>query len=183
MPICKQNRLRNCIDKRLVMVLNRDMRNCLLPAVVLAMMFASCSQVQTTRITGMADLPLKSTELPDDRWQEAPLRANAQYVLYGANSHRERQLRVGDYYFLRWYDAEPQKPVRIEMLYTQALTGADVLTRTVEYKEPREAAGSRKEQFHFSGEERARRGDIMTWRVNLYCDGKLVDSLQSYLWE
>ena len=131
----------------------------------------------------MVDLPLKSTDLPNERWQEAPLRANAQYVLYGANTNKERRLRLGDYYYLSWYDAEPQKPVRVEMLYTQALTGADVLSRVVEYTAPRESAGSRKEKFHFSGPERAKRGDVMTWKVNLYCDGQLVDSLQSYLWE
>ncbi len=165
------------------MVLNRGMRARLVLSAVAACLLAACSQVQTPYISGMVDLPLKTTELPNERWQEAPLRANAQYVLYGANSGKERQLRVGDYYFLNWYDAEPQKPVRIEMLYTQALTGGDVLSRVVEYNEPRESSGSRKEKFHFSGPERAKRGDIMTWKVNLYCDGKLVDSLQSYLWE
>lgn len=113
----------------------------------------------------------------------APLRANAQFMMYGANTEKERKLRIGDYYFLRWYDAEPQKPVRVEMLYTQALTGADVLTRTVEYNEPREEAGTRREQFHFSGEDRAKQGDVMTWKINLYVDGQLVDSRQSYLWE
>ena len=159
------------------------MRICLTLSALFVTLLASCSQYQTTCITGMADLPLKTTDLPSDRWQEAPLRANAQYVMYGANSEKERQLRIGDYYYLRWYDAEPAKPVKIEMLYTQALTGADVLTRTIEYKEARESAGSRKDTFHFSGPERARRGDVMTWKVNLYCDGKLVDSLQSYLWE
>lgn len=148
-----------------------------------AALLASCSQYQTTGITGMADLPLKTTDLPGESWEEAPLRANAQYAMYGANSAKERKLRIGDYYFLRWYDAEPTKPVRLEMLYTQALTGADVLTRTIEYKEPREEAGARKDTFHFSGPDRAKRGDVMTWKVNLYCDGKLVDSLQSYLWE
>lgn len=150
---------------------------------ICAMLLASCSQYQSTCITGMVDLPLKSTDLPDTRWQEAPLRAHAQFAMYGANSEKERKLRQGDYYFLRWYDAEPTQPVKIEMLYTQALTGADVLKRTVEYKEPRASAGSRKETFHFIGEERAKRGDVMTWKVNLYCGGKLVDSLQSYLWE
>ena len=35
----------------------------------------------------------------------------------------------------------------------------------------------------FSGEERAKRGDIMTWKVTLYVDGKEVDTLQSFLWE
>ena len=165
------------------MVLNRGMRARLVLSAVAACLLAACSQVQTPYISGMVDLPLKTTELPNERWQEAPLRANAQYVLYGANSGKERLLRIGDYYFLSWYDAEPQKPVRIEMLYTQALTGGDVLSRVVEYNEPRESSGSRKEKFHFSGPERAKRGDIMTWKVNLYCDGKLVDSLQSYLWE
>lgn len=165
------------------MVLNKYMRIYLALSALSVALLSSCSQVQTTHITDMVDLPLKTTELPDERWQEAPLRANAQYVLYGANSSRERELRVGDYYFLSWYDAEPQKPVKVEMLYTQALTGADVLTRVVEHKEPREKAGSRKEKFHFSGPERAKRGDVMTWKVNLYVDGKVVDSLQSYLWE
>ena len=146
-------------------------------------MLASCSQTQVPHLVGMADLPLKSVDLPSERWQEAPLRANAQYVLYGANSGRERMERLGDYYFLRWYDAEPAKPVRIEFKYTQALTGADVLTRTVEYNEPRESEGERKETFHFSGPERAKRGDIMTWKVELYCDGQQVDTLQSYMWE
>lgn len=159
------------------------MRICLALSAAVVSLLASCSQYQATCIMGMADLPLKTTDLPGERWQEAPLRANAQYAMYGANSRKERELRIGDYYFLRWYDAEPAKPVKIEMLYTQALTGADVLTRTIEYKEPRESAGSRKDTFHFSGPDRAKRGDVMTWKVNLYCDGKLVDSLQSYLWE
>lgn len=165
------------------MVLNRDMRFCFPLLAGVAVMVAACTQVHTTCIMDMADIPLKTEELPNERWQTAPLRANAQYALFGANTKKGRQLRIGDYYFLSWYDAEPQKPVRVEMLYTQALTGADVLTREVVYDEPREEAGPRKEKFHFSGEERAKRGDVMTWKVNLYCDGKLVDSLQSYLWE
>ena len=165
------------------MVLNRGMRARLVLSAVAACLLAACSQVQTPYISGMVDLPLKTTDLPNERWQEAPLRANAQYVLYGANSNKERKLRIGDYYFLSWYDAEPQKPVRIEMLYTQALTGGDVLSRVVEYNEPRESCGSRKEKFHFSGPERAKRGDIMTWKVSIYVDGKEADTLQSFLWE
>lgn len=159
------------------------MRICLTFSCLFAALLTSCTQYQSTCITGMADLPLKSTNLPSDRWQAAPLRANAQYAMFGANSRKERSLRIGDYYFLRWYDAEPAKPVKIEMLYTQALTGADVLTRVIEYTEPREDAGGRRDTFHFSGEDRAKRGDVMTWKVNLYCDGKLVDSMQSFLWE
>lgn len=159
------------------------MRYCLSLFAFCAFFVVSCSQPQTTCITDLADLPLKTISLPGESWKEAPMRANAQFLMYGANSDKERELRKGDFFFLRWYDAEPQKPVRIEMLYTQALTGADVLTRSVEYNEPRTEPGEHREKFHFSGEERAKRGDIMTWKMNLYCDGKLVDSRQSYLWE
>lgn len=159
------------------------MRICLTLSGLFVALLASCAQNKPTCIVGLADLPLRTTDLPGEGWQEAPLRANAQYTMFGANSDKEKQLRIGDYYFLRWYDAEPAKPVKIEMMYTQALTGADVLTRTIEYNEPREEAGNRKDTFHFSGSERAKRGDVMTWKINLYCDGKLVDTEQSYLWE
>lgn len=159
------------------------MRTCHILSVLCALLAVSCTQQQTPYLVSVADLPLKTVDLPNERWQEAPLRANAQYILYGANSGREKAMRVGDYYFLNWYDAAPEKPVKVEMQYTQALTGADVLTRTVEYNEPRESAGERKEKFHFSGPDRAKRGDVMTWKMNLYCDGQLVDSMQSYLWE
>lgn len=159
------------------------MKTRLLFAAICGLFAVSCSQPQTTCITDMADLPLKQTSLPSDSWKNAPVRANAQFLMFGANTQKERELRIGDYYFLRWYDAEPAKPVRVEMLYTQALTGADVLSRVVEYNEPREKAGSRREEFHFTGEERAKRGDVMTWKVNIYVDGQLADSRQSYLWE
>ena len=105
------------------------------------------------------------------------------YVLYGAESNSERRDRIGDYYFVRWYDAEPTKPVRVLMRYTQAATGADELRVEHEMTRPRDAAGTRTERFFFSGEERRKKGDILTWRMELYVDGKLVDSRQSYLWE
>ncbi len=165
------------------MVLNNRMKAFLPIFAFCAFFVVSCSQPQTTCITNMADLPLKTTDLPGEGWKDAPMRANAQFLMYEANSTRQRELCKGDFFFIRWYDAEPQKPVRLEMQYTQALTGGDVLTRTIDYNEPREKACERRDKFHFSGEERAKGGDIMTWKVNLYLDGKLVDSRQSYLWE
>ncbi len=142
---------------------------------------ASCTQ--TTCITSIADLPLKTTAVPPMSWQESPLRANTQYLLYGANTRKEKYDRLGDYYHVNWYDAEPTRPVKLVMQYTQALTASQILTRTIEHKEPRKSSGSRKEEFFFNGEERRKGGDILTWRIELYVDGKLVDSRQSYLWE
>lgn len=162
-------------------VLNRGMRNCLLSSAFLCLtMLPACTQ--TVRICEVSDLPVKTTSLPGMDWEVSPLQANAQYVFFGAHSAKEMKNRLGDYYFLNWYDAEPQQPVRIVMHYTQALTGSQVLTRTVEYKEPRSSAGYRKTRFFFSGPERQKNGDVLSWRLELYCGDRLADYRQSYMW-
>ncbi len=143
----------------------------------------SCQATDSTRITGLADLPLKTTEAPDMSWQKSPLRANAQYLLYGANTYRQKSSRLGDYYYVDWYDADPTRPVKLVMRYTQARTASQLFTRTIDYPAPREHARTHKAEFFFNGEERKLGGDILTWRMELYVDGKMVDSRQSYLWE
>ncbi len=155
----------------------------LLSAALSALALTACTSTETTRITGMADLPLKTDEVPDMSWQKSPLRANAQYHLYGANSSKQKSSRLGDYYYVNWYDADPTRPVKLTMRYTQARTASKQYTRTIDYPAPREDAGSRKAEFFFNGEERKIGGDILTWRMELYVDDKMVDSRQSYLWE
>lgn len=149
----------------------------------LCLLMSACQQQQTTCITALSDLPLKNTKAPSFDWKNTPLRANAQYILYEANSQKERVDLLGDYYFVRWYDAEPQKNVRLVMRYTQAKTGPQVQEKVIEYRTPRESAGEHKERFIFNGAQRAELGDILSWRVELQCDGKVVDSRQSYLWK
>lgn len=164
------------------MVFNSGMRpNPLM--LCLPCLLAACAQVQTTRITDLVDQPLKTTELPGWEWSKAPLRANARYAMYRAHTASQRKERLGDYYYLDWYDAEPQQPVKIVMRYTQALTGMTVQTRTIDIPAPRQKAGTRSAHFFFSGPERAKGGDIMTWRIDLYSGGVLKDHRQSYLWE
>lgn len=153
----------------------------LLLLTMLCVLAPCCTQY--TRITDIADLPLKQTSLPGMDWQLSPIRANARYVLHGTNSQKEREERLGDYYYVNWYDAQPSSHVRIVMSYTQALTASRKLSCSVEYKEPRSHAGTRRDRFFFNGAERARRGDILTWRIDLYVDGKLVDSRRSFLWQ
>ena len=152
----------------------------LLPALLLSAL-TSCSASRTC-IRDIADLPLKEVEPAGMSWQVSPIRAHAQYVLYGAQSAKERLARLGDYYFVEWYDADPTLPIRLEMRYTQALTASEVLTRTLEFNTPRSSAGSRTSHFFFNGEDRAKRGDIMTWQIRLFVDGKLVDTRSSFLW-
>lgn len=142
----------------------------------------SCT-AQRFRITDITDMPLKDIHPANMSWQVSPIRAHTQYVLYGTQSVKEQKDRLGDYYFVNWYDADPTRSVKLEMLYTQARTASKTLSCVVEFKEPRSSAGSRKSVFSFNGPERAKNGDIMTWRINLYVDGAMVDSRHSYLWQ
>ncbi len=144
---------------------------------------ASCSGNATTRITGLVDLPLKDIETPDSSWQKSPLRANSRYLLFGTNTSKQKLARLGDYYYVDWYDADPTRPVQLVMRYTQARTASKLYTRTIDYPAPRKKARAYSAEFFFNGEERKLGGDILTWRMELYVDGKMVDSRQSYLWE
>lgn len=131
------------------MVLNRGMRiRVLLPVLCGVALLPACTQ--TVRITEVADLPVKSTSLYSmSDWEVSPLRANYQYVFHGAYSDKARQARLGDYYFLSWYDAEPEKPVKIVMQYTQAGSASELRSCTVEYAQPRRSSGYRKVNFQF----------------------------------
>lgn len=149
----------------------------------LSAVLSSCSTYDRSFIKEVSDIPLKTTEEPGTDWASAPLRSHAKYVLYGTESQREMENCVGDYYFVTWYDAEPNKRVKVIMRYTQAATGSQVLTTEKEYAAPRKEAATHTERFFFIGDERSKRGDVLTWRMELYVDGKMVDSKQSYLWE
>lgn len=148
-----------------------------------ACLLAACAGVPQSRITDVADLPVKSTDVPALNWQNSPLRANAMYVFYDANTGGQRSAMVGDYYYVSWYDAEPDKAARLLMRYTQAGSGVDVKTREITLPAGRGKAGSRKSEFFFTGAERKAMGDVMSWRIELYVDGQLKDAEQSYLWE
>ena len=80
-----------------------------------------------------------------------------------------------------------QAGIRYELVrtYNTVLNGvgAKELRTECVYPVARSSAETRTERFFFTGDERRAKGDVLTWRMELYVDGKLVDSKQSYLWE
>lgn len=140
---------------------------------------ASCASTGS-HIDKVMDLPLKDNRRPD--WDTGMLRANANYMLFGAVTQQEREDRLGDYYFVTWSDERPDLPARLVFSYTQARTGSRVLESIMEYK-PGRAGGTIREVFAFNGPDRQRDGDILTWKLQLEVNGKVVDSKQSFLWE
>lgn len=150
---------------------------------LLCLSFTACTSYDKTQLLEIVELPIKSTRIPSMAWQNTPLRAQAQYIFYGTNSEKERRERVGDYYFVSWYDSEPSLPVTITMYYTQSASGSKVLSSQLIVSAPRAKEGKQKAQFFFTGADRAKRGDILSWKMDIYAGDKLVDSKQSYLWQ
>ena len=160
------------------------MRNCsaLIPAIFACVGLVSCGSA-TSYIDEVTDLPLKETKLASMSWQNAPLRANAQYVLFGAQSSKEQRARMGDYFFVNWYDASPESPTSLQMRYTQTATASKVLTKEIRFEKPRKSKGKRKTLIYFNGPLRAERGDILSWRLDLIVNDNVVDTRRSYMWE
>lgn len=119
----------------------------LISALCCLTVLTACQQTQ------MADLPIKGTALHSMDWDVSPLRANYQYAFHGAYSSKAMKERVGDHYFLSWYDDTPEQPVTIVMQYTQAGTASEVRSCTVKYATPRDSSGRRKVSFLFVKEK------------------------------
>ncbi len=150
-----------------------------LPLLILCVASAvSCSS--TSQIDEVMDIPLKSTVRPD--WETGLLRANASYMLFGASEYKDRANRLGDYYFVKWTDRQPELPARLIFQYTQARTGSRIQERIIEYPIGRQG-GIHHETFSFNGAKRRADGDILTWKLSLEVNGKIIDSQQSFLWE
>ncbi len=155
----------------------------LVGVVLASALCVSCTSHTNSYLIDVADLPLKSISIPGTDWSETPLRAHARYMLDHAESNKEKLARRGDYFFVNWHDITPTKHTEIRFYYTQSLTGSQVLSNRVLYNTPRASSQKREEKFFFTGDERQKKGDILSWRVELIVEGELKGHLQSFLWE
>ncbi len=150
---------------------------------LLCLLLSACTSYDKTQLLEIVELPIKSTEQYGWDWQNTPLRTHAQYIFFDANSEKERKERLGDYYFVSWYDNDPNLEITVNMYYTQSASGSKILARTETVKAPRSGTGKRKIKFFFNGAERAQRGDILSWKMDIYAGNDLLDTQQSYLWQ
>ncbi len=149
----------------------------------LSLLLSACTSYDKTQLLGVVEYSVKTTKSYDSSWHNSSLRVNSRYIFYSANSSKEKKALLGDYYFVSWYDKDPSQDVTVQMYYTQSASGSTVLSRTQTAKAPRRGTGSQKMEFFFNGEERAKRGDVLSWKVDIYVGNELVDSKQSYLWQ
>lgn len=135
---------------------------------------------QTSRIEHVREVPLKTTALPAE--DVGMHRSQATYLLYGAVSSKQRAQRLGQYYFITWYDAHPEQPATLVMMYRQGKTGSRILTKSVFYPAGRKG-GTQTPVFEFVGDDARDNGQILAWKLVLKNqNGKTLSERHSYLW-
>lgn len=110
------------------------------------------------------------------------VRSEQQKRLYGAVSLKERQNRMGQYYTVRWNLDEQSigAPVRVVFRYSQAATGSQELRQEHRVKE---ALAKGITEFSVAGDSYRNNGRVLNWKVEVYAEGKLIGSEQSFLWQ
>ena len=99
--------------------------------------------------------------------------------LYGAVTEKERALRRGNYYHIRWHGLSGKKPVKVVFEYRLARTGAAVKKR--EFVAAASKKGDR--EIIIGGAEYLKSGHVQSWRATLYDGETKVLVKKSYLWE
>ena len=138
-----------------------------------ALFLVSCAAPDTLRVR---QFHLQDTDVATGH---PFIRAEMNKRLYGAVTARERTLRKGNYYHLRWHGLTGQKPIKVIFEYRQARTGAKVNRR--EFRSP----GSRKGELEIvvSGLEYLQHGHVQAWRVTLLEGETKIATKKSYLWD
>ena len=107
------------------------------------------------------------------------IRAETNKRLHGAVTEKERELRRGNYYHIRWHGLSGQNPVKVVFEYRLARTGAAV--RKIGFVAGASKKGDR--EIVIGGIEYMKDGHVQSWRVTLYDGDTKVSVKKSYLWE
>lgn len=132
-----------------------------------------------SRIDSVREVPIKTSHASP--FDTGLLRAQTTYVMHGAMTSKERRERLGQYYYVSWYDAHPDQSATLCFEYQMAHTGSRVHKKSISFPSAR-SGGSKKVIFSVIGDEYFNVGPVLTWKLSLLVNGKSVSSHRSYLW-
>ena len=111
--------------------------------------------------------------------QEASIRFEREYRLFGAVTRLDQRERFGNYFDFFWR-AKRQSAVTIRFEYRQEKLHAHIQGQEVAYPNAR---GNHKTEFKVVGDDYFDDGRVIAWRCLLIVDGQIVAEKRSYLWE
>ena len=111
--------------------------------------------------------------------QDASIRFERQYRLFGAVTRLDQRERMGNYFDFFWKARRPADlTVRLE--YRQEKLHAHVQAQEISYPNAR---GSHRTEFKVVGDDYFDDGRVTAWRCLLIENGRIVAERHSYMWE
>jgi hypothetical protein len=111
--------------------------------------------------------------------QEASIRFERQYRLYGAVTALDRHQRYGHYFDFFWSGRRPAA-VTVRLEYRQEKLHSHVQAQEISYAN---VHGTHKTEFRVVGDDYFDDGRVIAWRCLLIENGAIVAEDRSYLWE
>jgi len=111
--------------------------------------------------------------------QDASIRFERQYRLFGAVTKLDQRERFGNYFDFFWR-ARRAADLTVRLEYRQEKLHAHVQAQEISYSNAR---GSHKTEFKVVGDDYFDDGRVTAWRCLLIENGKIVAETHSYMWE
>lgn len=111
--------------------------------------------------------------------QDASIRFERQYRLFGAVTRLDQRERIGNYFDFFW-KARRSADLTVRLEYRQEKLHAHVQAQEISYSNAR---GSYKTEFKVVGDDYFDDGRVTAWRCLLIENGRIVAETHSYMWE
>jgi len=111
--------------------------------------------------------------------QDASIRFERQYRLFGAVTKLDQRERIGNYFDFFWH-ARRAADLTLRLEYRQEKLHAHVQAQEISYSNVR---GSHKTEFKVVGDDYFDDGRVTAWRCLLIENGMIVAESRSYMWE
>jgi hypothetical protein len=111
--------------------------------------------------------------------QDASIRFERQYRLFGAVTKLDQRERIGNYFDFFW-KARRSADLTVRLEYRQEKLHAHVQAQEISYSNVR---GSHKTEFKVVGDDYFDDGRVTAWRCLLIENGRIVAETHSYMWE
>jgi hypothetical protein len=111
--------------------------------------------------------------------QDASIRFERQYRLFGAVTRLDQRERFGNYFDFFW-KARRVADLTVRLEYKQEKLHAHVQAQEISY---RNARGNYKTEFKVVGDDYFDDGRVTAWRCLLIESGRVVAETHSYMWE
>ena len=111
--------------------------------------------------------------------QDASIRFERQYRLFGAVTRLDQRERFGNYFDFFWR-ARRAADLTVRLEYRQEKLHAHVQAQEISYSNAR---GSYKTEFKVVGDDYFDDGRVTAWRCLLIEKGRIVAETHSYMWE